>query len=36
MENKKVALITRIIGQDESYLTEILLKKGYIVHGIKL
>jgi len=31
---KKVALITGITGQDGSYLTEILLKKGYIVHGI--
>ena len=32
---KKVALITGITGQDGSYLTEFLLKKGYIVHGIK-
>src|SRR3989344_2041272 len=30
----KVALITGITGQDGSYLTELLLKKGYIVHGI--
>ena len=35
MENKKVALITGITGQDGSYLAEFLLKKGYIVHGIK-
>jgi GDPmannose 4,6-dehydratase len=30
----KVALITGITGQDGSYLTELLLEKGYIVHGI--
>ena len=34
-ENKKVALITGITGQDGSYLAEFLLKKGYIVHGVK-
>ncbi len=32
---KKVALITGITGQDGSYLAELLLDKGYIVHGIK-
>jgi len=32
---KKTALITGITGQDGSYLAEFLLKKGYIVHGIK-
>ena len=31
---KKVALITGITGQDGSYLAELLLAKGYIVHGI--
>ncbi|MBT8099638.1 MAG: GDP-mannose 4,6-dehydratase, partial [Gammaproteobacteria bacterium] len=31
----KVALITGITGQDGSYLAEMLLKKGYRVHGIK-
>ena len=31
----KVALITGITGQDGSYLAELLLKKGYEVHGIK-
>ena len=31
---KKKALITGITGQDGSYLTEFLLKKGYEVHGI--
>ncbi len=31
----KVALITGITGQDGSYLTEFLLEKGYVVHGIK-
>jgi len=35
VNNKKVALITGITGQDGSYLAEFLLKKGYIVHGIK-
>ena len=32
---KKVALITGITGQDGAYLAELLLKKGYIVHGLK-
>lgn len=32
---KKVALITGITGQDGAYLAEFLLKKDYIVHGIK-
>src|SRR6201991_185997 len=31
----KVALITGVTGQDGAYLSELLLKKGYIVHGIK-
>jgi GDPmannose 4,6-dehydratase len=31
----KVALITGITGQDGAYLSEFLLKKGYLVHGIK-
>ena len=31
----KKALITGITGQDGSYLAEFLLKKNYIVHGIK-
>lgn len=35
MDKKKVALITGITGQDGSYLTELLLEKGYEVHGIK-
>jgi len=35
MKNKKVALITGITGQDGAYLAELLLKKDYIVHGIK-
>ncbi|MFH1917580.1 MAG: GDP-mannose 4,6-dehydratase [Nanoarchaeota archaeon] len=34
MGNKK-ALITGVTGQDGSYLTELLLRKGYEVHGIK-
>ena len=33
MKNK-IALISGITGQDGSYLTELLLEKGYIVHGI--
>ncbi len=32
---QKTALITGITGQDGSYLAELLLAKGYIVHGIK-
>ncbi len=32
---QKVALITGITGQDGAYLAEYLLKKGYLVHGIK-
>jgi len=31
----KVALITGITGQDGAYLAELLLTKGYVVHGIK-
>ena len=31
----KVALVTGVNGQDGAYLTELLLEKGYIVHGIK-
>ncbi|SEG46689.1 GDP-mannose 4,6-dehydratase [Sphingobacterium lactis] len=34
-ESQKVALITGITGQDGAYLAEFLLKKGYIVHGLK-
>lgn len=33
--NQKVALITGITGQDGSYLAELLLEKGYQVHGVK-
>ena len=33
--NTKIALITGITGQDGSYLAEFLLKKNYIVHGVK-
>mgnify|MGYP005850397359 CR=1 FL=1 len=32
---RRKALITGITGQDSAYLTEILLSKGYEVHGIK-
>jgi GDPmannose 4,6-dehydratase len=32
---QKIALITGVTGQDGAYLSEFLLNKGYIVHGIK-
>jgi len=32
---QKVALITGVTGQDGAYLSDFLLKKGYIVHGLK-
>ena len=35
MNKGKVALITGITGQDGAYLAELLLDKGYLVHGIK-
>jgi len=35
MTTRKVALITGITGQDGAYLAELLLDKGYEVHGIK-
>ncbi len=35
MATKKVALITGITGQDGSYLAELLISKGYEVHGVK-
>src|ERR1700722_12019891 len=31
----KVALITGVTGQDGAYLAELLLNKGYVVHGVK-
>ena len=31
----KVALITGVTGQDGAYLAELLLEKGYVVHGVK-
>ncbi len=34
-KRNKVAFITGITGQDGSYLAELLINKGYIVHGIK-
>jgi GDPmannose 4,6-dehydratase len=34
-QNRKVALITGVTGQDGAYLAELLLSKGYEVHGIK-
>ena len=33
--SQKVALITGITGQDGAYLAELLISKGYIIHGIK-
>lgn len=35
MSTRKVALITGVTGQDGAYLSEFLLKKGYVVHGLK-
>jgi GDPmannose 4,6-dehydratase len=35
MTSRKIALITGVTGQDGAYLAELLLDKGYIVHGIK-
>ena len=35
MKNKKIALIFGITGQDGSYLSRLLLSKGYQVHGVK-
>jgi GDPmannose 4,6-dehydratase len=34
-DNGKVALITGVTGQDGAYLSELLLSKGYTVHGVK-
>jgi GDPmannose 4,6-dehydratase len=34
-QNRKVALITGVTGQDGAYLSELLLEKGYVVHGVK-
>ena len=34
-EKQRVALITGVTGQDGAYLCELLLNKGYIVHGVK-
>ena len=31
----KVALITGVTGQDGAYLADLLLSKGYVVHGLK-
>src|SRR5579872_1008400 len=33
--SRKVALITGVTGQDGSYLAQLLLAKGYVVHGVK-
>ncbi len=35
MKKQRVAFITGVTGQDGAYLSEFLLKKGYIVHGLK-
>jgi GDPmannose 4,6-dehydratase len=35
MSAPKVALITGVTGQDGAYLAELLLSKGYVVHGVK-
>ncbi|HET7848460.1 MAG TPA: GDP-mannose 4,6-dehydratase [Pseudolabrys sp.] len=33
--NRKVALVTGVTGQDGAYLAELLLTKGYVVHGLR-
>src|SRR5471032_1357639 len=33
--SKKIAFITGVTGQDGAYLAELLLAKGYVVHGVK-
>ncbi len=33
--NKKIALIFGVTGQDGAYLSELLINKGYLVHGVK-
>ena len=35
MTNGRTALISGVTGQDGAYLAEFLLKKGYVVHGLK-
>lgn len=35
MDGRKTALVTGVTGQDGSYLVELLLDKGYMVHGLK-
>src|ERR1700693_3605934 len=35
MMSKRVALVTGVTGQDGAYLSQLLLEKGYIVHGVK-
>ena len=35
MNKSKVAIVTGVTGQDGAYLTELLLEKGYEVHGIR-
>jgi GDPmannose 4,6-dehydratase len=35
MPKRKIALITGVTGQDGADLAELLLKKGYLVHGVK-
>src|SRR6185312_15065979 len=34
-ERGKVALVTGVTGQDGAYLSQLLLEKGYVVHGVK-
>ena len=33
-KNKKIALILGVTGQDGSFMAQLLLKKGYVVHGL--
>ena len=34
-DRRKVALVTGVTGQDGAYLADLLLEKGYVVHGLK-
>ena len=34
-DRSRIALITGVTGQDGAYLSELLLAKGYVVHGVK-
>ena len=33
--SERIAMITGVTGQDSAYLADLLLGKGYVVHGVK-